>query len=150
VVIELELNYHARDAFERRGAQFVNSAYGVDRLFDWFGDARLGFLGRRARQKRGYHHCRHFDPGEEVNAQPLVGKPSQHHQHAHEHGGEHRAAHTEVGKNHDCFLKSTAVPSARRSTSLMATSSPSFRPRMISIWPPATAPVVTSRAWATP
>src|SRR5208282_6143472 len=92
VALELELDYHARNAFERLGAQLVDRADGVDRLFERLGDPCLHLLGGGAGQHRGNHHGRDVDLGEQVDSQPAVGKGSEHDQYADEHRGEHRPA----------------------------------------------------------
>src|SRR5262249_38664211 len=133
IALQLELDHDLRDALHGVRAQLVDSAYRVDRLLERLGDPGLGFLGRRAGQSGSNHDGRHVDLGKQIYAEAFVREPAQDFQYAHKHGGEDRAAHAEVGDDHDAVLATTGVPSARRSTSLTITRSPGLSPSVISI-----------------
>jgi len=129
---KLELDNHARNAPRACSKRiFVDSADGVDRFLDRFGDSAPSVSSGAAPGRKVVTITVGTSTlGKQIDAEAHVREPSEHDQHADEHRGEDRTAGTQRSARITdcCSFAITVVPSARPvDFRWTATRSPSFK-----------------------
>ncbi len=96
VLVELELDHHARDTLCRDRAELLDTGDGVDRLLDGVRDVGLYLLGRSARVDRRDRHHREVDLREAVEPELFVADDADQEDREDDHRREDGALYTEL------------------------------------------------------
>ena len=90
-------------AFRRCGADVIDQADGIHRVFDFLGDLRLDLFGRGAGIGYGHGDGRDVDLRKQIDAERKIGKRAHHDERENQHRGEDRAADAELSESvHYC------------------------------------------------
>ena len=143
---------HLRHTFGGGRGQGVDTADRVDGFLDLVGDLAFDLLRRRAGQARRDEDRRDIDVRKLIDAELGEGEAADNRQRQNQNRCEDRAANAESGEplHGDYCPLVMRIPSAIRSTLLVATVSPALTPLVSSIRSSTVWPVVTMRSSAVP
>src|SRR5471030_691582 len=114
ILVDSSKSMYAGAAFPRVGAQRLDAADGVDRLFDRPGDVVLDRFRRRARIQHLDGRAGNVDIGHRLQPQAAIRGQAQHDDRHHHHGGEDRILDTGFSDPHGCHPFPPAWPTCWR------------------------------------